>query len=83
VSLKAAAPSFVQKKKILQLQLLYVKTLLKQKNLVVQENCRANTFVLCGTAMGNVFSSPDKIGRQRKALLQKSIVLGNLWELRF
>jgi len=85
VSLKTAAPSFVQKKKIyiLQLQLLYVKTLLKQKNLVVQENCRANTFVLCWTAVGNVFSSPDKIGRQRKALLQKSIVLGNLWELRF
>jgi len=82
VSLKTAAPSFVQKN-ILQLQLLYVKTLLKQKNLLVQENCRADTFVLCGTATGNVFSSPDKIGRQRKALLQKSIVLGNLWELRF
>jgi hypothetical protein len=67
----------------MQLQLLCVKTLLKQKDLVVQENCRANAFVLCGTAMGNIFSSSDKIGRQRKALLQKSIVLGNLWELGF
>jgi hypothetical protein len=81
VSVKTATPSFVQK--ILKLQLPYVKTVLKQKNLKVPGNCRANTFVLCGTAMGNVFSSSDKIGRQRKVLLQKSIVLGNLWELTF
>jgi hypothetical protein len=69
------------RKRKLQLQLLHIKTVIKQKKLQVPENCRAKTFVLCGIAMGAVFSSPDKIGRQRKALLQKSIVLGNLWEL--
>jgi hypothetical protein len=70
-----------KKKEKIQLQLPHIKTVIKQKKLEVPENCRAKTFVLCGIAMGTVFSSPDKIGRQRKATLQKSIVLGNLWEL--
>jgi hypothetical protein len=70
-----------REEKKIQLQLPHIKTVIKQKKLEVPENCRAKTFVLCGIAMGTVFSSPGKIGRQRKATLQKSIVLGNLWEL--
>lgn len=40
------------RKKKLQLQLLHIKTVIKQKKLQVPENCRAKTFVLCGIAMG-------------------------------
>jgi hypothetical protein len=68
-------------KNIITFQLLRIKIVIKQKKLQVPENCRTKTFVFCAIAMGIVFSSPVEIGRQRKALLQNSIALENLWEL--
>jgi hypothetical protein len=62
------------RKKISQLQLPFVKTALKQKKLEVPENCRADTFVLCGIAMGAVFSTSVVKG---KRLYKVSIVPGN------